>query len=559
MFTPTGAGGVPEAKRLPMVGWYDPAQLAQTAWQVFISTLFGRHSDYRLMEALVAPGIAIDDRSAEGSMWIDYTADLGDGWNSTYAVAYWLAQPTLKLADSRGNDHITERGSILVFGGDEVYPAANRSGYQQRLVAPYETALQVTRPPHPTVYAIPGNHDWYDSLVSFSRLFFTRPWFAGWQVKQERSYFAISLPRGWWLIGTDVQFNSDIDEPQIQYFQTVAKKMQPSDRIILCNAEPHWIYAETYGTSDTNYNENNLAFLERKVFGKKVSVFLAGDLHHYRRHEAPDGTQKITAGGGGAFLHPTHGPDVSLLRNGQYRLRKSFPDPAKSRSLCWRNLLFPFLNPWFGAVSGVLYLLTAWSTMTDLSRYPIGQFWESLSVAFNAALNNPLAVFWIIALFSGFWLFTDTHSKAYRLVAGTVHGLVHLLAVFLIGWGATTLTVSSGFSFGSTSQLLLAGLVIAIAGWVVGSIVMGVYLLISLNVFKRHSNEAFSSLAIEDWKHFLRINIDGNGTLTIYPIGIRRIPRKWKARSGDDTGPKVVPDDRKATMPELIEMPIIVR
>src|SRR3954467_6959691 len=36
----------------PMVGWYDPGQLAQTAIQVAISTIFGRNADFRNTEAL---------------------------------------------------------------------------------------------------------------------------------------------------------------------------------------------------------------------------------------------------------------------------------------------------------------------------------------------------------------------------------------------------------------------------------------------------------------------------------------------------------------------------
>lgn len=40
--------------QLPMVGWYDPAQLARTGIEVAISTVFGRHSDHRLVEALSA-------------------------------------------------------------------------------------------------------------------------------------------------------------------------------------------------------------------------------------------------------------------------------------------------------------------------------------------------------------------------------------------------------------------------------------------------------------------------------------------------------------------------
>jgi hypothetical protein len=86
---------------------------------------------------------------------------------------------------------------------------------------------------------------------------------------------------------------------------------------------------------------------------------------------------------------------------------------------------------------------------------------------------------------------------------------------------------------------------------------MGIYLLISLNGFGRHSNEAFSALHIPDWKNFLRLRIDVDGRLTIFPVGIRRVPRKWTA-SSSDSGPLMVPDDPAASAPVLIEPPIVV-
>ncbi len=190
--------------------------------------------------------------------------------------------------------------------------------------------------------------------------------------------------------------------------------------------------------------------------------------------------------------------------------------------------------------------------------YGLGEFREALSVAFKAALGSPVAAFWVVAVFLAFWLFTDTHFPRYRFVAGTVHGLAHLLAVFLIGWGATRLAVALGFPFGETYQLLLSGAFILIAGWFIGSFVMGIYLLVSINVFGRHSNEAFSSLAIEDWKNFLRMKIDAQGNLTLYPVGIHRVPRKWKARDGG-VGSEMVAADPKATGPELIESPVLIR
>src|SRR3982074_2280746 len=125
-------------------------------------------------------------------------------------------------------------------------------------------------------FPVPGNHDWYDSLVSFTRLFCQRRWFAGWKTRQNRSYFALRLPHRWWLIGTDVQLDSDIDVPQVRYFKHIAKKMSGGDRIILCAAEPHWIYAKVYGKDDRNYTEDNLAFLENKVFSnQQIAVYLS--------------------------------------------------------------------------------------------------------------------------------------------------------------------------------------------------------------------------------------------------------------------------------------------
>src|SRR2546421_10750364 len=98
-----------EPVRHPMVGWYDPGQLARTAVDVAVSTIFGRSADYRITEALIAPSADDDvfgdeagappnsdgvfDYSDGNEMWLDFIADSGDGWNSTYSVAYHASQP----------------------------------------------------------------------------------------------------------------------------------------------------------------------------------------------------------------------------------------------------------------------------------------------------------------------------------------------------------------------------------------------------------------------------------------------------------------------------------
>ncbi|HKQ52371.1 MAG TPA: metallophosphoesterase [Pyrinomonadaceae bacterium] len=606
-------------EQLPMVGWYDPRQLIRTGLQVAISTIFGRHSDRRLVEALASgkPEIydythhyrddgrevcELDETRPRDEIWIDYVADTGEGWNSTYGVAYHLAQDSSELEYADAATGVTRtanvrRGDVFVFGGDQVYPAADRVEYDRRLVKPYEHAYpHAVREEHPHLFAIPGNHDWYDSLISFSRLFCSKRWFSGWRTRQSRSYFALKLPHGWWLLGTDMQLGSDIDAPQVEYFKSVAAEIKETDRIILCHAEPHWIYSKMYEHLDSSISESNLSFLE-EMLGKKVAVFIAGDLHHYRRHEATDesSTQKITAGGGGAFLHPTHsgrfGTDVSLLREESsgrvFQKKVAFPPEKVSRRLCWRNLVFPFLprnQSWsFGFLTAALYLLTTLAVVADFGhieetstglRSVVG-LKNIIGTALHSVLNSPLTLFFVLLTVLGFVLFTDTHSKLYRWVMGGGHGLAHIISAFAVALGSVSLviylssrtsrswvyTVTQGpHVFNFDLRTLLAAVLVLVGGYLVGSLIQGLYLLVSLNVFGRHFNEAFSTIAVEDWKSFLKLRIDRAGDLAIYPVGIRRVPRAWRRSDGD--GARLVPDlerDPRATPPALIEPPIVLK
>jgi hypothetical protein len=608
-----------EVKRLPMVGWYDPRQLAKTGIEVAISTVFGRHSDNRLVEAMASgdegkkfydyscyyrdnakDATDPDDAPPRNSIWVDYVGDVGDGWNSTYAIAYHLAEPgrCFKYTDRDSGEKFeaeTKRGDVLVFGGDEVYPTASREEYDRRLVAPYETAFRYSSEPCPHVFAIPGNHDWYDSLVAFTRLFTARPWFAGWRTRQTRSYFALKLPHNWWLLGTDVQLGSDIDKPQMEYFESLTvemenefKKTGEPARIILCHAEPHWIRAAQWGGDDPNYNESNLKLLERRL-GKTVAVFIAGDIHHYRRHEAEDKTtQKITAGGGGAFLHPTHvgirGKSLDkLVEKGlreneerNFQLQGCFPSTKDSSRLTWRNLFFPYLKgnkSWtFGFVTALLYLLLTMTIVLNIDEVTRNDDFGYITyTAIKTILDSPPTMLVVVATLIGFVFFTDTHSVAYRIIMGGLHAIAHVKAAFYIAVGAVLFVAYlspegwplnipwfGGFGFAPDMRVPLVVLIILVLGFIVGSFIMGAYLLLSFNFFGRHGNEAFSSLGVEDWKNSLRLHINEDGDLTIYPIGLRRVPRDWKPREGT-TGPELVPNDNRATEPELIEPPIVMR
>jgi hypothetical protein len=206
--------------------------------------------------------------------------------------------------------------------------------------------------------------------------------------------------------------------------------------------------------------------------------------------------------------------------------------------------------------------------MANVGRFGLSKIWPAIKTTLSTAMVSPGAAFWILVLFLGFWMFTDTHSKRYRIIAGSLHGLSHLLATFFIGWTAAYISVSllhpwlgnwMRFSFKSPGQLTFSLIFMLAFGWLIGSLIMGTYLFISLNLFGRHSNEAFSSLSIPDWKNFLRIRITSNGDLTIYPIGIPRVPRVWRKRAHDEPGSDFVPDDVDLRSPELIEPPINIK
>lgn len=583
-----------------MVAWYDPSQLLKTGIEVFVSTLFGRHSDHRLMEAVINPKrdpgadyttyhkikgpyepIENNKDRPRGDIWVDYVADTGDGWDSTYAIAYALAKRRIDVVDGKGRTHETHRGAVLVLGGDEVYPTANRKEYEDRLISPFNCALKRTVGDHPHVYAIPGNHDWYDSLVSFTRVFISKEWFAGWYAPQDRSYFALKLPGKWWFIGIDTQLGSDIDGLQVEYFETIAKeKMGDDDRVVLCCAEPQWIYQQFYNQYDAEvYNNSNLAYLGNKVFKGRIRAYVAGDLHHYRRHANEEGTQKITAGGGGAFLHPTHAPDAKWLPGDElpkndpeeaprytsrYELQTSFPDVDTSRRLTRNNLLFPWLNPWFGGFCAGLYFLVAWIFgLTSAGMDHTGSV-DYLCAIGARAVSHPAAGILGLLVVVGVAFFTDTHNPMYKWVAGMLHGLSHLAAIFLLGWVAIHVKACMLGDLQAPGWIFIVkGSTIMVGAWFLGSMIMGLYLFLSLNYAGRHYNEAFSSLSIPDYKNFLRFHAKSDGTLTIYPMKIERVPRSWRPvppsedKSKDRT-PTWEPAHGEEVKVELIEGPIVV-
>jgi len=311
---------------------------------------------------------------------------------------------------------------------------------------------------------------------------------------------------------------------------------------VLCVPEPQWVYEVTYPKYE-EYTTRTLDYFRKDVLQRPVSVMLTGDLHFYRRYSDTDGRHKIIAGGGGAFLHPTHQPSTPELQEG-FTERSCYPPKTTSAKLAWGNLLFPFINPKACLLPGLVYALSAWLASSRLNLADVDTVGHAFSSSLRVAVRDPLCGLWLLFVIAGLVFFTDTHSRAYRVLGGAAHAVVHLFAALVLAWLAMRFTTGVlDLAFGDPLQLLLSGALVFAAGGLVGGLVIGVYLLVSINAFGRHGNEAFSSLRGQDYKQWLRLCIDEAGVLTIRALGIDRVPRRWK----QDPKGRPQSDDARAT------------
>lgn len=573
-------------ERRPMVDWLAPGQLAQTGIKAVISDIFGSYADKRDVMAALDPGPRLDDLYArEGELWLDFVADLGDGFDSTYTMARLLAAPRLSLRRG-GKSYDLPRGRMLVMGGDQVYPTSSFDEYYNRLMKPYEAALPRTPEGEtPSLYAIPGNHDWYDGLSSFTRIFCQQSWFGGWKTRQSRSYFGVKLPHRWWLWGIDIQLEGFIDKPQLDYFYHLAmSEVQEDDRVILCVAEPRWVYGVTKGPEAFS----SLRFFEDRYIRRKkarLAVSLTGDLHHYVRYESQDGAvQRVTAGGGGAYLFATHDMPAELaLEEGfketvqtvKYEKKASFPDDATSRRLTFGALLIPFQSRKFCLFLGLFYTLFSWilqsasktrpdllagyKSLTEyLNGQPLAEWRHVLKTVFLLITNTPTSVLLCLIVVGGFFAFCGARSQLARFVIGAGHGVAHVLLNLGLMWLFASinpsLLASPPASWHHTALFVVEMLIF---GGTLGGVLMALYLVLFSFVGGFHLNEAYSSQRIADYKNFLRIHLGADGKLTIYPVGIRKIGR-WKPRQNPPEGEPWFEPDGPAPQPELLEDPIVV-
>lgn len=514
--------------RRPMVRWFEPRQLADTARRVLFSGVFSSYADKRGEQDREPAEVM--DRSGQDELWLDYVADLGDGWNPTYTVARLLAAEQLEL-DWDGDTHATERGRILVMGGDQVYPVPKAVEYENRLLGPYRAALPCVPADAPELYAIPGTHDWYDGLVNFTSIFCLNRWIGGWKTNQRRSYFALKLPNSWWLWGIDIQFGAYLDEVQLQYFVGVAAgRVQPGDRIILCMGKE----VASGRKEEEVHSDRDVAYLEREVIqpsGAQVLVYLQSGKHYYSRCAEEGGPrQHITSGGGGAFLHPTHDlPErMALPAAGgpvAYRRAATYPSPAASRRLRRRIWLLPLYNLHLAAVFGVVQVLLVFMLELHVRDRHVALGFDDLRLALWESPTAFLLILALMASLAAMVRFAHGTSGVNRLLLGSIHSLLQLGAVAGVMIAASRLSSASGLE-GAWSFVIFLGLVFLLGG-IGGTVGISGYLW-ATNLLGLHGNEGYAPLHHQDLKHVLRLHVGADGVLTVYPIGVDRVGRKWR-------------------------------
>jgi hypothetical protein len=603
----TEYGPLVEVTQEAPVSWLDPVGLIRTGIKTVQAAMFGTFADKREVIAALHPeDVKVEkpalDHSDCDEIYFDYIADTGDGWNATYSIACLAGEKVLRVAPAGSSAAAPlelPASHFTVLGGDEVYPTASADTYRNRFEDPFYCA-RTTPAERTPIYAMPGNHDWYDGLSFFMRLFCQKDRNIGqWVATQTRSYFAIQLPHRWWIWGIDVQLESDLDPSQVEYFRYYAKKfLKAGDRVIMCAPEPTWIdagAAPRQGRRDTSKAHRNTLHLEECIAAAKAEIRLriAGDLHHYARYQGTDGAQLVTCGGGGAFLHPTHGlpPKLYLKQdksfNQDFVLQPSvYPSAEKSKLLRWGVFKLLQKNPGFAVVVGFIYSLYAWlleAASEALTEHPspnmslidyfqappsgtvVGQVaWGWWSVVTHA----PGALFLSLAIVGGAYAYglagarkseSKLTSKYLPGLGGLLHGLAHLAAAVLLMWGAAMFAEWakqkypdwSAWVFVWTAEPMVYAL-ITLVGALVGGLLMALYMLLANLLYGGHDQEVLSCQGIEDYKCFTRIHIRKDGSAALYPIKLEKVAREWKPAQGA----KVISDEHSGLYARTVRLTV---
>jgi hypothetical protein len=461
--------------------------------------------------------------SVERDVWIDYLADTGDDAAVSRRVAALVfASYQLPDPEDPAKELVAPRGDLLVFGGDTAYPVATADEITNRVLVPFNQVLThrpVTK--ERVMLGLPGNHDWYDGLDGFQRMFRYRPldrphgraptsrrsstligryatyakqFVQGGQIEKPRvlellgytpvqnaSHFILPLAPGLVLLGVDRQLKR-VDPRQRDYFaEYLNHHLAVTPWVLL----PDPLYA--FGKPSESGFET-LGALGLRLH-RRPQLFLSGDIHHYRR-ERVEGSLLVTAGGGGAFLHP------AALTDGEIPADVEFPDRKNSRRLLWKA-------PWkialgrSGIIPHAVLLCLYWPAFVSAPGANLG--WSLSGLVLFLTLGSTLAL-----------LAGKAHTRFGTRALAFATALVLVMLPVALSYAAALLPLP----FGLETAL---GLVLAVF---LGVLAFGTYLALLTRVGLEHT-QAFTALDHPGFKHFVRLRVRRDGSAVDgYCIGL---------------------------------------
>jgi hypothetical protein len=294
---------------------------------------------------------------------------------------------------------------------------------------------------------------------------------------------------------------------------------------VLCAAKPTWTAA---GHDPTAHDV--LEYFQRTVIGARAELrlTLSGDLHLYARYSCADGESKIVAGGGGAYLSPTHllknpdrPPAPELLpeagpqeQSKVFGLERVFPTAGESRRLRRRIFGQIYHNRGFFLVTAAVYGLVAMAVPADrVFDRLTGRWLEAVAALLPVTLMA-------LGLFAALYAFTagSQASPRRKRAMAVLHTVLHLGVV--IGVVDLLLHISGVAAADPWMRAVLGGAV----GALFGPLIVAAYLWMA-DHWHVNSNELYAACANEAYKNFLRLRVNRDG-LTVYPVGVR-LPTQW--------------------------------
>jgi len=292
-------------------------------------------------------------------LWIDYVSDTGDDVSVSRAVARLVVERyELPDPDREGALLIAPRGEILLFGGDTAYPVATAQEITNRVLVPFNEALAGRDAQPRVLLGIPGNHDWYDGLDGFGRMFRRR---AGDELDPRPSLLGVSKPMLEYYAEWGARVHARRQGGEAEGSGAERLRAGAERQLLLATAHArhspvrsrsaaakHRRAAKAFfrGVGARTPGKKPVGALARSAislrwaephrhrhdpvaglrFSRQVAFLLSGDVHHYER--SSDGNMlHVIAGGGGAFLHPA--PVVGGRRTAERR----WPSSEQSRAL----------------------------------------------------------------------------------------------------------------------------------------------------------------------------------------------------------------------------------